>query len=819
MKKRSVQKLTGKQTHQIAFPLGGLGAGMVCLEGHGALGSVSLRHHPEPFNTPAVFAALCLKGKGGRAVLLEGPLPDYKVFGPHTFAGFTGGKVSTRTAGLPRFSTCSFEAVFPFSKVTLSDKTLPVRVEIGGWSPFVPADADNSSLPVASLEYTFTNESAEPVEAVFSFNAENFMHFKKSPQDPTDRVFGSTQVRKTERGFILCQDGTKEEFWQKGCFCVQADSPGATVNPAWFRGGWFDSLTMAWKDVESGECINREEVGPENPSPGGSLFVPVSVEPGASKTVRLLLSWYVPHSHVRTASPCDFQSDSPKDYYRPWYSERFKNIEELTNWWVESYEDLRSRSERFAECLSAMTLDPAVKDAVSANLSILKSPTCLRQHDGRPWLWEGSCAGWGCCAGSCTHVWNYAQAIAHLFPDLERSLRETELNEALYENGLQSFRVPLPIRHEENPPMEIPAADGQLGGVMQIYREWRVSGDTGWLKAQWPSLKKSLSFCIQTWDPSRKGVLEEPHHNTYDIEFWGADGMCTSIYLGALKAAGRIAEALGEDASEYVALYKKGRTTMESELFSGEYFIQTVQWKGLKAPDPTQAQTHNTEYSEDGLKLLKEEGPKYQYGDGCLSDGVFGAWMAEVCGLGEILDPEKVKSHLLAVYRNNFKTDLSLHANPQRPEYALGNEGGLLLCTWPNGNKPSLPFPYSNEVWTGIEYQVASHLMMTGCVKEGLEIVKTCRARYDGHLRNPFNEIECGHWYGRALSSYALLQSLTGIRYDAVEQVLYLHPQIDGDFATLLCTATGYGLAGIRNGQPFIDVKEGEIPVRETTVD
>ena len=129
--------------------------------------------------------------------------------------------------------------------------------------------------------------------------------------------------------------------------------------------------------------------------------------------------------------------------------------------------------------------------------------------------------------------------------------------------------------------------------------------------------------------------------------------------------------------------------------------------------------------------------------------------MAEVCGVGEIVDKDKVRSSLQAIYKYNLKHDLSEHANPQRPAYAIGDEGGLLLCTWPHGDELSLPFVYSNEVWTGIEYQVASHLMLEGMVEEGLDIVRTCRDRYDGRFRNPFNEYECGHWYARAMASYA----------------------------------------------------------------
>jgi len=244
--------------------------------------------------------------------------------------------------------------------------------------------------------------------------------------------------------------------------------------------------------------------------------------------------------------------------------------------------------------------------------------------------------------------------------------------------------------------------------------------------------------------------------------------MCTSFYLGALRAAVLMGRALGEDVSGYAELLARGVQRLETELWNGEYFIQKIEWKNLRAADPTHLQSMVGSYSPEARELLEKEGPKYQYGTGCLADGVLGCWLGLVCGVGEFVDREKVRSHLRAVHRYNLKHDLTAHANPQRPAYACGAEGGLLLCTWPKGGRLSLPFVYSDEVWTGIEYQVASHLMLLGEVERGLEIVRVCRARYDGRVRNPFNEYECGHWYARAMSSYGLLQGLSGARYAAV---------------------------------------------------
>ena len=144
-------------------------------------------------------------------------------------------------------------------------------------------------------------------------------------------------------------------------------------------------------------------------------------------------------------------------------------------------------------------------------------------------------------------------------------------------------------------------------------------------------------------------------------------------------------------------------------------------------------------------------------------------------------------------------------------------KAGLLLCSWPKGGKLSLPFVYSDEVWTGIEHQVASHLMMMGHVKEGLDILRASRNRYDGRIRNPFNEYECGHWYARALSSYGYLQALTGLRYDAVEKILYIESKL-GDFTSFLSTATGFGTVTLKDGRVNVAALYGTIDIRKKVI-
>lgn len=813
----------GEYLNQVAFPIGGMGAGMFCVEGNGALSKFSFRHRPDLERERRVFAAIALKGHPTLARVLEGPVPKWKL------RPRFGGQPKNSCWGLPRFTSATFEARFPFATISLKDEKIPIEVELTAWSPFSPGDADSASLPVASLGYRFVNRGQAEVAAVFSFNAENFMTVSPDPLDQKRSPPRLDRIRSTSGGFVLCQPGSEGRPWDEGYCAAWVEESGAIVDHAWFSGDSFDQLRMVWSNIASASCLAHPPQ-PKRASPGASIFVPFRLSPAESKSITLHLVWYVPRSSLFEPSfAFDWQKqkaisvpNSANGGYQPWYAGRFAGIEEVKSYWQGHCQPLRKATELFSRTFYRSTLPAEVLEAVAANLTILKSPTVLRQLDGRLWGWEGSDEDAGDCYGSSNHVWNYAQALAHLFPDLERGLRETELGPNLGHDGFQAIRAALPIRSigdSREDGWGFPAAaDGQLGGVIKVYREWRISGDAEWLRRWWPRVRLSLDYCIRTWDPEYRGWIEEPHINTFDRTLWGPDSMCTSLYVGALKAGTLMGQALGESIEDYTDLLLKAIDRTERLLFNGEYFIQKIQSKSLRAAfpqsgDPATAAAMRV-YPEM-MRLARQEGPPYQYGSGCLSAGVLGAWLCWVCGIGDILDKGKVESHLMAVAHHNMKDSLADYADAGRPEavsYASGDDGGLLLCSWPNGGRPSLPMLFADEVWTGVEYQVASHLIAIGHLEPGLEIVRACRRRYDGRVRNPFDEVEAGHWYARAMSSYALLQAFSGARFDAVDKILYLKPSIRGDFVSFLSTATGYGTVGVRNGKPFIEVVSGEIP-------
>lgn len=823
----------GANLLQIAMPMGGIGAGCICLNGEGSLQDFSIRNRPATTAvpdghgfTPSAFGLLHVKGPTAITKLLEGPMPVEKIYDQGLqVQGFRRGGQE----GMPRFATSSFTGRYPFGRVHLEDAQIPLNVDITGWSPFIPRDDVNSGIPCAVLEYTFENTSDAAVTFEFSY------HFAHLSHSSSTVITSNKVIRGPESGggiyFYNNADPNSEEWGNAALYAV-GEHP--KIKAMWFRGGWFDSLSVLWREVSTGTFRENEGTGAEGMEGrnGGSLLIEGTLAPGEKVTYPIVLAWHFPNSNQRygeaaknpNALPmsadcgpdCECNTTPPPAWH-PFYAGVWKDAQEVALYVAEHYETLRARTKAFTDALWSSTLPDAVRDAIASNLAILKSPTVLRQENGNVWAWEGCFTQSGCCHGSCTHVWNYAQALPHLFPSLERTLREQELERSMDDKGHITFRSALP--DGPAPHTYHAASDGQFGGIMKVYRDWQISGDTQWLERLYPALKLSLDYCIATWDPDRRGGLFEPHHNTYDIEFWGPDGMCGSIYIGALAAMGEMALALGryEDSADYANLAVRGAEFMRDNLFNGEYYQQNVQWEGLRDTSFADKMAEVTESSNEMLRLQKEEGPKYQYGIGCISDGVIGAWMASIYGISAPFHREQIQSTLRSIFNYNFKTDLFDHACLQRPGYALGHEPGLLLCTWPRGGKPTLPFVYSDEVWTGIEYQVASHLIEEGFVEEGLTIVRAARSRYDGKVRNPFNEYECGSYYARALASYALLGSLTGFRYSGVSKTLWFGPRVntEGAFQSFFSAAEAFGTIALNadRSELTVTVIEGQLEV------
>ena len=806
---------SGDHLREIAFPLGGIGTGSISLAGRGALVDWEIFNRPNKGSVlPFTFFTLFVRREG------EGPVTRVLQAPPHTPLTGAHGVPRETGAGLPHMRNAVFRGEYPFAWISFEDPHLPLEVSLEAYNPFIPLNADDSSLPVAIFRFSLHNAGDRPVQATLAGNLYNAVGYPGSgPFDGTGLGGNRNEYRQEEglAGLSMTSTRLSPDDPRYGSLALTTPWPDLTWQSAWLRQGWFDSLQAFWDEfsAQGTLCDRTYPPSDDRRTDIGTLGLRATVEPGQTVTLPLYITWHFPNFQKyweRRGGPGSESTccTGSLPVWRNYYSQRFADAFAVARYVAEQEERLRAESRRFHDALHGSTLPPYVIDALASQASILKTTTCLRLSDGTFYAFEGCNPAAGCCEGSCTHVWNYAQTLAFLFPALERSMRAADYAHNLFDDGRMGFRIQLPLGSGKSD--FYPAADGQMGGIMKLYRDWKLCGDTEWLRALWPRAKKALAYAWKQWDVDRDGVMEGIQHNTYDIEFWGPNTMMGSFYLGALRAAEEIARALGEedDAAEYRRLFESGRARMDATLFNGEYYEQRINRQAhLVAP---------VDHSKSmGGQIIGD--PRYQYGTGCLADQLIGQWFAHLAGLGYLFDPGHVRQAMRSLFRYNWRTDFWEHANCQRV-YALNDEAGLLICTWPRGGRERFPFPYSDEVWTGIEYQVAAHLIYEGLVDEGLAIVRGLRARYDGLRRNPWNEFECGNHYARALASWSVLLALSGFAFDLTRGMISFTPRLPGPhFRTFWSVDTGWGTFDQRrDGQAFkvqLRVEYGTLALRE----
>jgi uncharacterized protein (DUF608 family) len=355
--------------------------------------------------------------------------------------------------------------------------------------------------------------------------------------------------------------------------------------------------------------------------------------------------------------------------------------------------------------------------------------------------------------------------LAKLWPALEQDMRKTELKFHQRQDGGTNHRVAVP---RDNPNKHAPpVADGQCGAVLKAYREHLQSPDRRFLSDYWQSIKQAMDFAISEWDKNEDGVMEQPQFNTYDRVIYGHNSFVSSLYLAALRAAEEMAKLNQDEAAahRYRTLFESGKDKIASTLFNGEYYIQKA----------------------DEINL--------GYGKGCWSDQVVGQWWARVLNLGDILPNAQVQASLKSIFKYSWLWQIEGFEGTQRfLQFASGQDKGLLCGSWPKGGRPADPIYYRDECWTGVEYQVAAHKLYEGQIEECLAIVKGVRERYDGTKKSPWNEIECGDYYARALSSWSLLLAAQGYNFVGPEASLSFDPQLSPEkHRSFFSTARGWG--------------------------
>lgn len=740
---------------RIALPLGGIGTGTISLGGRGDLRDWEVVNRPAKGFTPErAFFALRVQSPDGtaRTRALEGPLD---------VSAYEGAFGSTaKNHGLPRFRQASFEAAYPFGQILLSDPQMPVTVRLQAFNPLIPGDSARSGIPAAILRYCVTNTASEPLTLSLCGSVPNFIG-----QDGTQNISQNNQnlFRQTGEvtGILMRSEGVDPQAETWGTMALSTlSTEGVSYRTDWAHRTWGDALLDFWDDFSDDGRLEERENHSGTP-PTASLAVTFDLPAGASRDITFLLTWHFPNRMTWTPK----NSAASSNWIGNFYTTQYRDAWDVAKRTAADLPQLEADTLAFVRAFCDSDLPDVVKEAALFNLSTLRSQTYFRTADGRFLGWEGCGDKSGCCHGSCSHVFNYEAATAFLFGDLSRSLREVEFSHATAKNGLMSFRVDLPLDHAQD--WGVAAADGQMGCLMKLCLDWRLSGDTEFLRGLWPHAKRALEFCWIPggWDADQDGVMEGCQHNTMDVEYYGPNPQMGGWYLGALRACEEMAHAMGEDdfAQMCHALFERGSRWMDAHLFNGEYYeheIRPVSDAGQIAP----GLRHN-----EGAQNLAD--PELQLGPGCLVDQLVGQYMAHLCGLGYLLAPAHVQTTLQSLMRYNFQADLYDHFNHLRT-FALQEESAMLMATYPHGDRPPRPFPYYNEVMTGFEYTAAVGMLQEGQTDSALRVMQAIRDRYDGRKRSPFDEAECGHHYSRAMTSWSAVLALSGFHWDGVAQTV-----------------------------------------------
>jgi len=791
---------TERNLDDIAFPLGGIGTGSVSLGGWGQLRDWEIMNRPaKGFVIPRAFFAVKVRyGKKPSVVkVLQGPVGG-------SYAGDGHSLVSSYIRndlghGLPHFRKANFTGTFPFAKLELVDPDVPIRVTLEAFSPFMPLNDKDSSIPVAIFTYSFENTGTEEAVATVYGNLTNVI----GDSEVDDRV---NEVRKEDGavGLFLTNKKIEVSSPRYGSMALATNCSNASVWPRWKDA----SLSKFWEAIALSDEFPLEG---EGRSDTGTVAASFMARPGEKATVTFVLSWHFPNFEHYWGKKGEGGKAAT---WRNFYATIWKDAWDVVLYTTSNLRRLREETKRFHDTLFSSTLPVHVLDAVSSQLSTLRTTTCLRLEDGTFYGFEGSSNTGGCCEGSCTHVWNYAQAVPYLFPNLQRSMLNAHFANSVQEDGFMTFRMPLPLGTKAEPSFH-PAADGQMGLILQVYHEWLISGDNEWLRSICPTVKKLLEFAWKYWDADKDGIMEGMQHNTYDIEFYGPNTVTGSLYLAALRAAEEMAKHLDEyeKAQEYRKLFVKGSSWADENLFNGQYYEQKVNPAAYEIwPEP-----YRTLTLSHGRDDKFADWPKWQFGKGCVSDQMIGQWYAHMIGLGYLYSRTNIHKTLQSIFRHNWKPQMWNHPCLLRI-YAVNEEAGLVVCTWPKGERPGYALYYADEVWCGIEYQVASHMIYEGMVKEGLALVFGTRNRHRGDRRNPWNEFECGHHYARSMASYALLLALSGFKCSAPERRLGFTPKIyRKNFRCFFSSGSGWGLYKQRISQQratfTLELRYGSLPL------
>ncbi|MGQ7870934.1 GH116 family glycosyl-hydrolase [Sunxiuqinia sp. sy24] len=754
----------------IGMPVGGIGSGQVYLGGDGQL------WYWDVFNIQRINPG----GPGDKFYI--NPMVQDRQF-DQGFAIRIKNQITpfVKPLRIGGFSDIQFDGQYPIGNVSFREDGFPLDVHLEAFTPFIPTNSEESGFPAVTMEYTVKNTSKKEVEVELFGWLQN-----------TANLFTANRNTGQHINLIEKKSGTLQLICKSEGENIEGmpDYGNMTLSLLDDENSWSTPLTSTNIDYNLPE-VTASEITVAKSTLGenltGALGKTLMLAPDEKKIVRFILSWYFPNVHREESG---FHNLKNRENLRYYYSDRFESSADVANYISKNRDVLIGSTKSWVETWYNSSLPKWFLDRTFVNTSTLATTSCYRLDDltddpdneGRFYTQEGVYLG----HGTCTHVFHYEQALGRVFPRLAKQLREqVDYGLAFHDDGLIGYRAE--FSNEGHHDGRGYAVDGHAGTILRTYREHTMSVNNAFLKRNWPKIKKSIEYMIahdKEKDGKADGILEGAQYNTLDRMWYGKNTWISSMYNAALKAGEAMATEVGDKkfAKECSKIARKGYENMTSQLFNGEYFIN----------------------------ILDPENPKNPNSNvGCHIDQVLGQSWAMQAGLPRVLPEKETKSALTSIYKYNFCEDIGSYIDTSYIQnvrfYALPGEAGTMMCTFPKGGAEKAPgkikdeweklvVGYFSECMTGFTYQAAAHMINEGMVDKGLEMIKAIHERYAPSKRNPYNEVEYGNHYTRAMSSYGAFVAASGFTYHGPKGIIGFNPKINPEnFKSAFITAEGWG--------------------------
>lgn len=600
--------------------LGGLGTGFIYLQPDGTLDYYSII-----FNAFLEQNAVRRRREEGDETghPLEEELPTLRI----PFLGLAvGGKTWVLTLqkvpGVERAKDIYYWGHYPVADVEYQTEA-PVGVSLRAWTPFLPGDEVSSNTPGAIFQVQLHNGSNTTQTGRLGFS------FHGPRQEEIAFQEGPTKSAYVPAALSYQRERVKGSF------------EGLVVGTQWGNKVYSYALgVIGAKDVEvGGELAGKgwNALAYTLPTPGvsdsgASVAVDFSLEPGETKTIPFVLSWYAPtwNAMYRQLNLTGYE-------YSNIYATRFRSAGEVAEWLARDHESLLQRILAWQNVIySERDLPGWLQDSLINILATLSQQSFwLKSTNPRHW-WgsEGAfmtnesrlcCPQMNCIANDNIADW----ALDIFFPKLVRNkLRQfkhyqKENGQVPSITGFGGMEADLPFYNQ------ILSIDGQVY-VQMVDRYWQVTGDDSILKEFYPSVKAQTKFMF-TVDRDGDGLPDADRGQYYDM--WqtmvGAAIHVSTFWLATLRIAERMAGKMGDHtfAEECQGWYKKGYQSIERDLWNPKV----------------------------GSYLLYNQPTTGKRSDSVLSDQLIGQYVVHLHGLPPILPKDRVDPVLATIWRISLR--------------------------------------------------------------------------------------------------------------------------------------------------------------------